>query len=167
MRRLCTIGYEGADPGDFLAALKQARIDILVDVRELPMSRRKGFSKTALKAALEAVQIDYRHEKQLGSPKALRHRLREDWDYQRFFRDFGEHLSQQDELLERLAKELRGNVAFMCYERDPDTCHRSSVVDALAELLGKTPIHLGVDQHAKQQAYQAPDSDLGESFSPA
>lgn len=167
MRRLCTIGYEGADLADFLATLKKARINILVDVRELPMSRRKGFSKTALTEALTATRIDYRHEKQLGSPKAMRHRLREDWNYQRFFRDYDRHLGKQHELLEQLAKELKGNVAFMCYEKDPNTCHRSSVVDALAELLDKTPIHLRVEQHATQQAYQAPDPDLGESLSPA
>jgi len=167
MRQLCTIGYEGAELVDFLATLKKARIDILVDVRELPMSRRKGFAKTALTKALQGAGIDYRHEKQLGSPKAMRHRLREDWNYTRFFRDYDQHLGRQQALLKQLTRELKGNVAFMCYEKDPDTCHRSSVVDALAELLNKTPIHLGVEPRGKQQAHQAPDSDLGKSLSPA
>ena len=69
MDKLFTIGYEGADLKEFLTVLKNAGTDVLLDVRELPMSRRKGFSKNALKAALAEVGIDYRHEKRLGSPK--------------------------------------------------------------------------------------------------
>lgn len=148
MKKLFTIGYEGAALNDFMRALKLARIDILLDVRELPISRRKGFSKTALGGALTEAGIDYRHEKQLGSPKTIRHQLREDGDYKRFFRDFERHLTGQSGLLETLAEELKGNVALMCYEKDHAECHRHSVANALAELLGKTPVHLGVDSHA-------------------
>ncbi len=148
MKKLFTIGYEGAAPDDFMRALKVARIDVLLDVRELPISRRKGFSKTALGSALTEAGITYRHEKQLGSPKAIRHRLREDGNYPRFFREFDRHLIEQSNLLVALTGELKGNVALMCYEKDHEACHRRSVADALAELLGKTPIHLGVDDHA-------------------
>ena len=101
MQQLFTIGYEGAELDDFLAVLKAAGTDVLLDVRELPISRRRGFSKNALKTALAEAGIDYRHEKQLGSPKDVRHRLREDWDYNRFFRDFNKHLKKQMALLDR------------------------------------------------------------------
>ena len=150
MKKLFTIGYEGTALDDFMSALKTARIDVLLDVRELPISRRKGFSKTALGTALSEAGITYRHEKQLGSPKTIRHRLREDGNYLRFFREFDRHLVEQSALLDTLAEELRGNVALMCYEKDHEECHRRSVADALAELLGKTPIHLGVDDHARK-----------------
>jgi len=150
MKKLFTIGYEGAAPDDFMRALKAARIDVLLDVRELPISRRKGFSKTALGSALTEAGITYRHEKQLGSPKAIRHQLREDGNYPRFFREFDRHLIEQSALLETLTEELKGNVALMCYEKNHDECHRRSVADALAELLGKTPTHLGVDGHARE-----------------
>src|SRR5215207_9030672 len=99
MKKLFTIGYEGAALNDFVRTLKMAKIDILLDVRELPMSRRKGFSKTALGGALTEAGISYRHEKELGSPKTIRHQLREDGNYPRFFRDFGQHLSRQSGLL--------------------------------------------------------------------
>ena len=144
MKQLFTIGYEGADLEDFLKVLQEAETDVLLDVRELPMSRRKGFSKTALKAALAEVGIDYRHEKQLGSPKDVRHQLREDWDYKRFFRDFNKHLRKQASLLETLSQELSGNVALMCYEKDHTTCHRTTVVDKLANNLDLKPIHLSI-----------------------
>lgn len=155
MKKLFTIGYEGAALDDFVCALKTAKIDVLLDVRELPISRRKGFSKTALGGALTDVGITYRHERQLGSPKIIRHRLREDGNYSRFFREFDRHLTDQWALLETLAEELKGNVALMCYEKDHKECHRHSVADALAELLGKTPIHLGVDDHAREASEAA------------
>lgn len=68
MTGLYTIGYEGADLGDFLATLRAMCVTTLVDVRELPISRRKGFSKAALGEALGAVDIAYKHERHLGSP---------------------------------------------------------------------------------------------------
>ncbi len=144
MQQLYTIGYEGADLDDFIAVLKKAGTDVLLDVRELPMSRRKGFSKNALKAALAEAGIDYRHEKQLGSPKDVRHRLREDWDYKRFFRDFNKHLKKQTGLLDLLSEELTGSVALMCYEKDHTTCHRETVVNRLADKFDLEPVHLSV-----------------------
>lgn len=168
MNKLYTIGYEDADLADFLATLKRAKMNVLLDVRELPISRRKGFSKTALKEALAEVGIDYRHEKQLGSPKAVRHQLREDWNYPRFFREYDKHLSQQRDLLERLAQEIKGNVALMCYEKDHTTCHRDSVVNELANMLDIEPIHLGVEKrHERREARKTAHSDTGKSLSPA
>ncbi len=155
MKKLFTIGYEDAALGDFMRALKTAEIDVLLDIRELPISRRKGFSKTALGDALAKAGITYRHEKQLGSPKTIRHKLREDGDYSRFFREFNRHLVEHLALLEALSEELKGNVALMCYEKNHEECHRRSVADALAELLGKTPIHLGVDDHAREASKTA------------
>ncbi len=43
-----TIGYEGIDRHQFLAWLNNYNINVVADVRNLPLSRKKGFSKTAL-----------------------------------------------------------------------------------------------------------------------
>lgn len=168
MNKLYTIGYEGADLADFLATLKRAKMNVLLDVRELPISRRKGFSKTALKQALAEVGIDYRHEKQLGSPKAVRHQLREDWDYRRFFRAYDKHLSQQMELLALLADEVQGNVALMCYEKDHTTCHRAAVVNELARMLDLEPVHLSVEKdNERREARKTAYPHSSKSLSPA
>ena len=45
MKGLFTIGYEGVSLDDFLATLENTAIDVLLDIREFPVSRRKGFSK--------------------------------------------------------------------------------------------------------------------------
>lgn len=155
MEKLFTIGYEGTALEDFIRTLKEARVDILLDVRELPISRRKGFSKKALSSALTEAGIRYLHEKRLGSPKSIRHQLREDGNYRVFFCEFNHHLTEQSALLESLAVELKGNVVLMCYEKNHKECHRRSVASALAELLGKTPIHLGVDDHAREASEAA------------
>ncbi len=46
--RLTTIGYEGASLTAFISTLKASGVTLLLDVRELPVTRRKGFSKTPL-----------------------------------------------------------------------------------------------------------------------
>ena len=167
MQRLFTIGYEGSTLEDFLATLDKAGIDVLLDVRELPMSRRKGFSKTALSEALFERDIDYRHEKFLGSPKPIRHKLREDGNYKDFFRSFNKHLRKHSEILLKLAEELGGNVAIMCYEKDHTRCHRITVVDALSEILELTPVHLEVKYNGSRKACQKTYMDLSQGLSTA
>jgi uncharacterized protein (DUF488 family) len=66
---LATIGYEGADVDDFVATLRSAGIRRLIDVRELAISRRRGFAKRALSGALADADIEYVHLRGLGDPK--------------------------------------------------------------------------------------------------
>ena len=113
-----------------------------MDVRELPNSRRKGFSKKALSAALADAGIAYQHARALGSPRPLRHRLRKDADLPAFFRDFRKYLSGQRSVLEQLARSLTGNAVLLCYERDYRQCHRSVVAAQLGKRLGCRPKHL-------------------------
>lgn len=151
-RGLVTIGYEGASVEDFLGTLTTLGVTTLLDIREFAGSRRKGFAKTALRDNLARVGIDYRHEPRLGSPRPIRHRLRDDGSYPRFFKDFEAYLGTQQPLLQQLATELTGTVALLCYERDYRECHRSSVAAALGKLTGLLPKHSGVQPHGHRQA---------------
>jgi uncharacterized protein (DUF488 family) len=160
MKQLFTIGYEGADLKDFIETLKVAQVTLLLDVRELPASRRKGFSKNALREALKDVGIDYRHEKRLGSPRAIRHRLRADQNYERFFEAFDQHLERQRDVLEKLMNEVTGFIALLCFERDHRTCHRTPVAEALAALTGIKPHHLGVQGDDQRQRFVRQNSHL-------
>lgn len=150
--KIFTVGYEGVTPADFLKTLKAAGVDQLLDIRELPISRRKGFSKTALSTALAEKGIGYAHERALGSPRDLRNRLREDGDLESFFSDFCEYLATQRPLLDTLARTATGSVALLCYERNHTECHRSVVATALAKRTRSTIEHLTVN------AQQAPDA---------
>src|SRR5215217_2407043 len=75
-RTLFTIGYEGADVDRFLTTLKDSGVATLADVRAVALSRKRGYSKNALRTALEANGIDYRHFIQLGTPKSGREAAR-------------------------------------------------------------------------------------------
>jgi len=66
--RIFTIGYEGATVAEFVSALQKAQVERVIDVRALPLSRRPGFSKSSLRAALEEAGIEYLHFKALGTP---------------------------------------------------------------------------------------------------
>jgi uncharacterized protein (DUF488 family) len=148
---LATIGYERASVSAFLSTLKAARITLLLDVRELPLSRRKGFSKRALAQTLHDTGIVYQHERSLGAPRLLRHRLRKDGDFIRYFANFYEYLATQKPLLDHLSVTMTGRVALMCFERDPAECHRSVVVAALAKRLKIDFLHLTVSSDDAEQ----------------
>jgi uncharacterized protein (DUF488 family) len=141
-----------------LGVLKRARVALLLDVREIALSRRKGFSKSALSQALATAGIDYRHERTLGSPKEIRHQLRADGDYSRYFRDFREYLASQRKLLDHLAAELSGTVVLLCYERNPAECHRSVVAQALASRAKTSVHHLEVIPHGSTRSSARADS---------
>jgi len=64
-----TIGYEGAEIGDFVATLLHFEIDTLIDIRDVPLSRKRGFAKSALAEILRANSVEYVHLKGLGDPK--------------------------------------------------------------------------------------------------
>lgn len=149
MTNLYTIGYEGADLADFLRRLIQAGVDLLIDVRELPLSRRKGFSKTSLAAALEKRGIRYIHRKELGAPKSIRHELRETGDYKKYFRRFNTYIETKQATLERLAEDHASiSVALMCFEKNPAECHRSAVARELGRIADLEPVHLQVRRGA-------------------
>ncbi|MER2527261.1 MAG: DUF488 domain-containing protein [Candidatus Competibacter denitrificans] len=168
MKALYTIGYEGATLDEFLITLRQTGVNLLLDIREIPISRRKGFSKSVLKQALEATGIDYQHEKRLGSPKTIRDQLRLDKNYDAFFARFNDYLDTQADVLQILADQLPGKVALMCYERDPQICHRRVVANALSQLTGLPPQNLGVQKgHGASRPKTAACVDSGQSVSSA
>ncbi|MBZ0250895.1 MAG: DUF488 domain-containing protein [Burkholderiales bacterium] len=144
IRNLYTIGYEGSDLDSFIEALAHLGITTVLDIRELPLSRKRGFSKTPLSGALAEVGIGYRHERALGCPPEIRNRLRHDGDYRRYFEAFNRYLLTQLDVVEHLVAELDGSVALLCYERDPAYCHRRSVAEQMRELFALIPRHVAV-----------------------
>jgi uncharacterized protein (DUF488 family) len=147
MSELFTIGYEGADLGAFLRRLKAEGVSVLVDVRELPLSRRPGFSKTQLADLLQEHGIQYIHSRELGAPRRIRHELRETGDFKTYFQQFNVYLKTQRAVLERLVRECVGSVVLMCFERNPAECHRSAVARELGKLADIKPVHLDVEGH--------------------
>jgi uncharacterized protein (DUF488 family) len=130
-----TIGYEGTDIDRFVATLKAVGVKRVADVRAVALSRKKGFSKKSLSARLEAEGIEYLHFIELGDPKQGREAARAG----RFdeFRDiYGLHLDSEEaqvSLKKLLCVVSAAPTCLLCFERDPETCHRSIVAGQLAE----------------------------------
>ncbi|WP_198370827.1 DUF488 domain-containing protein [Roseomonas rosulenta] len=130
---VCTIGYEGATPDALIATLRAAGIETLVDVRALANSRRPGFAKGALSAALEAAGIGYLHLRALGTPAEGRAAARAGKPAM-MRRIFAAHLAG-DEAQAALANvsdlARRRRVCLLCLEADPAQCHRTLVAEAM------------------------------------
>ena len=147
---LWTIGYEAAGFGPFLATLRAAGIEVVIDVRDLPLSRRAGFSKRILAASLEAAGIGYLHLRYLGTPKdgrAAAHR----GDYPAFWASVEERLATPEAGADLVrAAEAAGarRSALLCFEADPARCHRRRVAELLAQRFGFAVHHLHVDPFA-------------------
>lgn len=132
-----TVGYEGLHIDDFVIKIKNHGISQLIDVREIPLSRKRGFSKTALHERLKLEGIDYIHLKDLGSPKLLRESLKQNWDYVSFFNEFTEHLEKKLHVLDGMLPSIyQNNSCLMCFEESADKCHRSVVADMLSRQSG-------------------------------
>jgi uncharacterized protein (DUF488 family) len=128
-----TIGYEGTDIDTFVASLKAVGVNVLADVRAIALSRKKGFSKTALRTRLEAEGIAYIHFVELGDPRAGREAAKAG-RHDEFLRVYDSHLNRAESkgALKILEETTRDNaVCLLCFERDPKACHRTIVAGRL------------------------------------
>jgi uncharacterized protein (DUF488 family) len=132
---LFTVGYERRSISGFIDILRQQGVKMVIDVRQYPNSRRKGFSKSALTKALAEAGIIYESVSALGSPPDLRKEYRLTGDVGRFFRCFELHLNAQEDALENLLERVQTETCcLLCYERDPNLCHRKVVADRIKTL---------------------------------
>jgi uncharacterized protein (DUF488 family) len=132
--RIFTIGYEGTTVPEFLAALQKAGVRRVIDVRALPLSRRPGFSKSALRSTLGEAGIEYAHLKALGTPADGRAAARagRQADLERIYAgqlELPEAMAQSAQMLDLAAERPS---ALVCMERDPTHCHRSLLLKAVA-----------------------------------
>jgi uncharacterized protein (DUF488 family) len=136
---LFTIGYEHATTAAMLDELAGSKVDLVVDVRAVTSSRRPGFSKRQLAAGLDERGIAYLHLRALGTPKEGRLAARSGKRAE-LFRIYEKHLKTPDaraemDELATLAKSGR-RICLLCYERDPDGCHRRRVAELIHERTG-------------------------------
>lgn len=135
MPEIFTIGYEGSDPDRFLTALADAGVAAVADVRAVALSRKRGFSKSALRESLEANGLAYRHFIALGTPKAGREAARAG-DAATMRRIYCEEVLASPPALDALedlaALAAERPVCLLCFERDPALCHRRLLAERLA-----------------------------------
>jgi uncharacterized protein (DUF488 family) len=143
MNTIFTIGYEGTDIDRFVKTLVAVGVDAIADVRAVPLSRKKGFSKNALRERLAEVGIRYLPMQVLGDPKPGREAAKAG-DYDTFRVIYNTHIEQPEvsAVVADLALEAKNSkVCLLCFERDPKTCHRMIVGERM-EPFGYSMIHL-------------------------
>ncbi len=143
MKTIFTIGYEGTDIERFVRTLVAVGINAVADVRAVPLSRKKGFSKNSLREKLAEAGIQYIPMQALGDPKPGREAAKAG-DYETFRTIYTAHIDQPEVLsaVADLAAEARDmNVCLLCFERDPKTCHRMIVGERM-EPYGYSMMHL-------------------------
>lgn len=146
-RQVFSIGYEGADLATFLATLSAVGVKQVIDIRELPLSRKRGFSKVALSSALREVGIHYLHFRELGDPKPGREAARsgDHAGFQRIYRAHLESAAAQAALVK--ASQIARNLSscLLCFERNHEGCHRTIVADAMVRGTGLQVTHLRIE----------------------
>jgi uncharacterized protein (DUF488 family) len=148
---LHTIGYQGRDPGSFVAALRAAGIETLIDIRAVPHSRKPGFSKTQLARHLQEAGIAYLHLVALGNPPAGREAAKAGRmeDYRRAMESQLDSAAGQGDLRSAAERAAAAPSCLMCFEADSAQCHRSLVAARLAERHGFAIRHIpGTERQA-------------------
>lgn len=132
--RIYSVGYEGFTADVLAQRLAQAGVTMLVDVRLNAVSRKKGFSKRALEAALGEAGIEYVHERDLGNPQDNRDSFRTgdgEAGRERMRAILNNGGGVALERLVALAKDSR--IAVMCVERERERCHRDVITTMVQE----------------------------------
>jgi uncharacterized protein (DUF488 family) len=134
--RCYSIGYEGFTLDGLVQNLVQHGIDLVVDVRFNAVSRKPGFSKKSLSAAIERAGIEYRHEPTLGNPPENRAAFGSPQTIEQGRDVMRRRLANESRAaVETLAEQTRTKrVAVLCLERSTDACHRAVVLEAVSEL---------------------------------
>ncbi|MDD3585729.1 MAG: DUF488 domain-containing protein [Thermoguttaceae bacterium] len=123
-----TMGYEGKTISDFIRQLCSKEVEAVLDVRVNPISRKPGFSKAALEERLKEVGIKYFAFPRLGIPSFYR----QQYPIRQELLDFYERelLPNVPDEIARAAKVCREyRSVLLCFEADPNECHRSRLVN--------------------------------------
>lgn len=131
---VATIGYEGKTIDAFLNELIQNKVNVLVDVRKNPLSRKFGFSKGKLSDYCQRIGVEYVHIPKLGIDTKFRKNLSSYEDYAELFREYEKGLSNRSEEIDRIIELSRSRkIALMCFEKDVNYCHRGVIAKRLRE----------------------------------
>ena len=144
--KVFTLGYQHLDLETYVDTLLASGVGVVLDVREVPWSHKRGFSKGPLQEAPARVGIDHFHIKSAGNPSANRKTARSTAES---LEGYGRHLRANPECLEELLLQIRKAAAtgrpacLTCYERAPEECHRSVLLEELTKFVPElAPVHL-------------------------
>lgn len=149
MKRVVTIGVYGWTLDQWLAALAEADVRLLLDVRQRRGVRGREYAwanARRLQAALARAGIGYEHHLELAPTTALRHAQYAEDDRQGvgkrnrsvlapvYAEGYTREILDRADLGDVVAALPDGGAgALFCVEADPEACHRSLVAERLKE----------------------------------
>jgi uncharacterized protein (DUF488 family) len=138
-----TIGYQFHSLDSLIHSLNAHGVEILMDIRQNPVSRKAGFSKGPLQNALVQAGIEYRHNPELGTPLRIREMYRKPGDLPSVLAAYEKHISADPRAIKSLAEIAAvRTVCLLCLEKDPNMCHRGVIARKLYEMTKWKAIHL-------------------------
>ncbi|KJK50709.1 hypothetical protein UK23_09520 [Lentzea aerocolonigenes] len=155
MIKVVTIGVYGFDAESFLWTLKQAKVRVLLDLRQRRGVRGHEYAwanSQRLQAALAEAGIGYEHHVELAPTTDMRQAQYAEDERQGVGKRSRQVLAE--EYARRYTAEIldqadlapiasgAGVAALFCVEADPEACHRSLVADRLTETYGIEVEHL-------------------------
>jgi uncharacterized protein (DUF488 family) len=151
-----TIGHSTRTIEDFIDLLRAHQIEVLVDVRHFPGSRKfPHFNQGALSDALGAAGIRYEHLVELGGRRPV-HRDSHNLAWRNAsFRGYADYMETQPfrDGIERLLKTARTKAtAIMCSEAVWWRCHRSMIADYL-KAMGVRVLHILAMNKVQEHPY--------------
>ena len=165
---ICTVGHSTRTSNELLVLLHDAAIELLVDVRAFPSSRRHPqFNRDALATWLPDAGVAYRHMAALGGRRVPARGSPNGGWRDTAFQGYADHMRSPDFAaalaeLEAAARQVR--TAIMCAEAVWWRCHRRLIADALVAR-GWRVEHLGIGHgravhELTEFAVVAPDGSL-------
>jgi uncharacterized protein (DUF488 family) len=157
MRTIFTIGVYGADLDSFLAALREAKVDLLLDVRQRRGVRGAQYSwanAARLEASLREAGIGYQHLPELAPTTAMREAQYAADEAQgvgkrnrtvlapAYVEMYSEQVLDPADLEPLIRFVGRASAALFCVERDAAACHRSLIAARLARETGARIVNL-------------------------
>ncbi|SDW66912.1 DUF488 domain-containing protein [Aequorivita viscosa] len=159
MYTIWTIGHSTRSLTEFLQLLKTFEIELLVDVRHYPGSRKfPHFNKDNLATSLPENGFDYKHIIDLGGRRKMEPNSKNDGWRLTSFRAYADYMETTEfntalDQLKTLATEKR--TAIMCAEAVWWSCHRSLISDAL-KVQGWEVLHIMNQNTATEHPYTSP-----------
>lgn len=127
--QVISLGYEGRTIGELISILQKQEVTKLLDIRALPLSRKKGFSKKALSNQLAEAGICYRHIREAGNPyRKLKTNI------EQCLQLYTSYLLNNPDIIKIVVSEIKSSsVALLCYEREHKNCHRSILIEMICQ----------------------------------
>mgnify|MGYP001575775628 CR=1 FL=1 len=139
-KSIYAMGYEGLSIDEFLNVLLREEIQTVLDTRNNPISRKYGFSKSALKKKCQDVGLQYLHFPEVGIPSNIRVHNKERQSLWKIYQE--QILPENEMVLGQLSKIIcQEKAVLICFEEHFEDCHRHLLAQELSTKINLPIFH--------------------------